>query len=125
MNVPENLLYTDEHEWVKIDNTIATIGITDYAQGELGDIVFIEFPDLNSKFKKGESMGTIEAVKTVSDIYMPISGKIVELNDALNDRPETVNNNPFNNGWMLRVQITDMDEVSELMDSKQYITFIS
>ena len=125
MNVPENLLYTDEHEWVKIDNTIATIGITDYAQGELGDIVFIEFPDLNSKFKKGESMGTIEAVKTVSDIYMPISGKIVELNDALNDRPETVNNNPFNNGWMLRVQITDMGEVSELMDSKQYITFIS
>ena len=125
MNVPENLLYTDEHEWVKIDNTIATIGITDYAQGELGDIVFIEFPDLNSKFKKGESMGTIEAVKTVSDIYMPISGKIVELNDALNDRPETVNNNPFNNGWMLRVQITDMDEVSELMDSKHYITFIS
>ena len=125
MNVPENLLYTDEHEWVKIDNAIATIGITDYAQGELGDIVFIEFPDLNSKFKKGESMGTIEAVKTVSDIYMPISGKIVELNDALNDRPETVNNNPFNNGWMLRVQITDMDEVSELMDSKQYITFIS
>lgn len=125
MNVPENLLYTDEHEWVKIDNAIATIGITDYAQGELGDIVFIEFPDLNSKFKKGESMGTIEAVKTVSDIYMPISGKIVELNDALNDRPETVNNNPFNNGWMLRVQITDMGEVSELMDSKQYITFIS
>ena len=125
MNVPENLLYTDEHEWVKIDNTIATIGITDYAQGELGDIVFIEFPDLNSKFKKGESMGTIEAVKTVSDIYMPISGKIVELNDALNDRPETVNNNPFNNGWMLRVQITDIGEVSELMDSKQYITFIS
>jgi glycine cleavage system H protein len=125
MNVPENLLYTDEHEWVKIDNAIATIGITDYAQGELGDIVFIEFPNLNSKFKKGESMGTIEAVKTVSDIYMPISGKIVELNDALNDRPETVNNNPFNNGWMLRVQITDMDEVSELMDSKQYITFIS
>jgi glycine cleavage system H protein len=125
MNVPENLLYTDEHEWVKIDNAIATIGITDYAQGELGDIVFIEFPNLNSKFKKGESMGTIEAVKTVSDIYMPISGKIVELNDALNDRPETVNNNPFNNGWMLRVQITDMDEVSELMNSKQYITFIS
>ena len=125
MNVPKNLLYTDEHEWVKIDDTIATIGITDYAQGELGDIVFIEFPELNSKFKKGESMGAIEAVKTVSDIYMPISGKIVELNDALNDSPETVNNSPFNNGWMIRVQITGMDEVSELMDSKKYITFIS
>ena len=125
MNIPENLLFTDEHEWVNIDDNIAIIGITDYAQGELGDIVFIEFPDVNSIFKKGESMGTIEAVKTVADIYMPITGKIVELNDALNDHPETVNNYPFNDGWILKLQITDMDEVSDLMDLEKYKTFIS
>ena len=125
MNVPKDLLFTDEHEWVKIDDNIATIGITDYAQGELGDIVFIEFPSLNSNYNKGESMGTIEAVKTVADIFMPISGQIIELNDFLNDNPETVNNNPFNDGWILKLQIKDMDEVSDLMDSKKYRTFIS
>ena len=125
MNVPKDLLFTDEHEWVKIDDNIATIGITDYAQRELGDIVFIEFPSLNSNYNKGESMGTIEAVKTVADIYMPISGQIIELNDVLNDNPETVNNNPFNDGWILKLQIKDMGEVSDLMDSKKYKTFIS
>ncbi len=125
MNVPKDLLFTDEHEWVKIDDNIATIGITDYAQRELGDIVFIEFPSLNSNYNKGESMGTIEAVKTVADIFMPISGQIIELNDVLNDNPETVNNNPFNDGWILKLQIKDMGEVSDLMDSKKYKTFIS
>jgi|TARA_Y100001960_G_scaffold126432_1_gene134821 glycine cleavage system H protein len=125
VNVPKDLLFTDEHEWVKIDDNIATIGITDYAQRELGDIVFIEFPSLNSNYNKGESMGTIEAVKTVADIFMPISGQIIELNDVLNDNPETVNNNPFNDGWILKLQIKDMGEVSDLMDSKKYKTFIS
>ena len=125
MNVPKDLLFTDEHEWVKIDDNIATIGITDYAQRELGDIVFIEFPSLNSNYNKGESMGTIEAVKTVADIFMPISGQIIELNDVLNDNPETVNNNPFNDRWILKLQIKDMGEVSDLMDSKKYKTFIS
>tara|TARA_Y100000590_G_C15517398_1_gene937948 strand:+ start:622 stop:1005 length:384 start_codon:yes stop_codon:yes gene_type:complete len=125
VNVPKDLLFTDEHEWVKIDDNIATIGITDYAQEELGDIVFIEFPSLNSNYNKGESMGTIEAVKTVADIFMPISGQIIELNDVLNDNPETVNNNPFNDGWILKLQIKDMGEVSDLMDSKKYKTFIS
>ena len=124
MNVPKDLLFTDEHEWVKIDDNIATIGITDYAQGELGDIVFIEFPSLNSNYNKGESMGTIEAVKTVADIFMPISGQIIELNDVLNDNPETVNNNPFNDGWILKLQIKDMGEVSDLMDSKKYLSLI-
>ena len=125
MNVPKDLLFTDEHEWVKIDDNIATIGITDYAQRELGDIVFIELPSLNSNYNKGESMGTIEAVKTVADIFMPISGQIIELNDVLNNNPETVNNNPFNDGWILKLQIKDMGEVSDLMDSKKYKTFIS
>ena len=125
MNVPKDLLFTDEHEWVKINDNIATIGITDYAQGELGDIVFIEFPSLNSNYNKGESMGTIEAVKTVADIYMPISGQIIELNEVLNDNPETVNKNPFNDGWILKLQIKDMGEISDLMDLKKYKKFIS
>jgi len=125
MNFPENFLFTDDHEWVDINDDIATIGITDYAQGELGDIVFIEFPDLNTEFQKGESIGTIEAVKTVADIYMPLSGKIVALNDELNDNPSLVNNNPFDKGWMLKVQIMHKDEVSELMNTEKYNNFTS
>lgn len=125
MNFPENFLFTDDHEWVDINDDIATIGITDYAQGELGDIVFIEFPDLNTEFQKGESIGTIEAVKTVADIYMPLSGKIVALNDELNDDPSLVNNNPFDKGWMLKVQIMHKDEVSELMNTEKYNNFTS
>jgi len=125
MNVPENVLFTDDHEWVDINGDIATIGITDYAQGELGDIVFIEFPDLNTEFQKGESIGTIEAVKTVADIYMPLSGKIVALNDELNHDPSLVNNNPFDKGWMLKVQIMHKDEVSELMNTEKYNNFTS
>ena len=125
MNFPENFLFTDDHEWVDINGDIATIGITDYAQGELGDIVFIEFPDLNTEFQKGESIGTIEAVKTVADIYMPLSGKIVALNDKLNDNPSLVNNYPFKEGWMLKVQIMLSDEVSELMNTEKYNNFIS
>ena len=125
MNFPEKLLFTDDHEWVGINGDIATIGITDYAQGELGDIVFIEFPNLNTEFQKGESIGTIEAVKTVADIYMPLSGKIVALNDKLNDNPSLVNNYPFKEGWMLKVQIMLSDEVSELMNTEKYNNFIS
>ena len=125
MNVPENILFTDDHEWVEINGEIATIGISDYAQGELGDIVFIEFPDLNTEFKKGESIGTIEAVKTVADIYMPLSGKIVALNDILNDNPSMVNNSPYNEGWMLKLQIINTDEVSELMNTEKYKSFTS
>ena len=125
MNVPENFLFTDDHEWVDINGDIATIGITDYAQGELGDIVFIEFPDLNTEFQKGESIGTIEAVKTVADIYMPLSGKIVALNDELNDDPSLVNNSPFDKGWMIKVQIMRKDEVSELMNTEKYNNFTS
>ena len=125
MNTPENFLFTDDHEWVDINGNIATIGITDFAQSELGDIVFIEFPDLNTEFNKGESIGTIEAVKTVADIYMPLSGKIVSLNDELNDNPSLVNNNPFKEGWMIKLQINHLDEVSELMNTEKYNNFIS
>ena len=125
MNFPENFVFTDDHEWVDINGDVATIGITDYAQGELGDIVFIEFPDLNTEFQKGESIGTIEAVKTVADIYMPLSGKIVALNDELNHDPSLVNNNPFDKGWIIKVQIMHRDEVSELMNTEKYNNFTS
>tara|TARA_B100001559_G_scaffold115868_1_gene97313 strand:- start:1 stop:384 length:384 start_codon:yes stop_codon:yes gene_type:complete len=125
MNIPENILFTNDHEWVEINGEIATIGISDYAQGELGDIVFIEFPDLNTEFKKGESIGTIEAVKTVADIYMPLSGKIVALNDILNDNPSLVNNSPYNEGWMFKSQIINIDEFSELMNTEKYKSFTS
>ena len=125
MNVPETFLFTDDHEWVDINGDIATIGITDFAQGELGDIVFIEFPDLNTEFNKGQSIGTIEAVKTVADIYMPLSGKIVALNDELNNNPSLVNNDPFKDGWMIKVEIMHLDEVSELMNKEKYNNFTS
>ena len=125
MKVLDDLLYTDEHEWVKIDGNLATIGITDYAQGELGDIVFIEYPELNSSYNKGESIRTIEAVKTVADIYMPLSGMIIELNEVLNDNPDIVNSNPFDEGWMLKLQISNMDENLNLMNAEKYKTFIS
>ena len=105
MNTPENLLYTSEHEWIKIDGEIATIGVTDFAQSELGDIIFLEFPDLNSVFNKGDIFGTIEAVKTVSDLYMPIDGEICEINDTLNDNPEKVNEDPYKDGWMVKIKI--------------------
>ena len=120
MNIPENLLYTSEHEWIKIDGEIATIGITDFAQGELGDIIFLEFPDLNSVFNTGDIFGTIEAVKTVSDLYMPIDGKICEVNDILNDNPEKVNKDPYEEGWMVKIKIDKNISLDGLLDAKKY-----
>ena len=106
MNHPDNLMYTSEHEWVKIENNIATVGITDFAQGELGDIIFLEFPDVDESFNEGDVFGTIEAVKTVSDLFMPVSGKIVEVNEALNDDPENVNSSPYDSGWMVKIELS-------------------
>ena len=125
MNIPENLLYTSEHEWIKIDGKIATIGITDFAQSELGDIIFLEFPALNSVFNKGEIFGTIEAVKTVSDLYMPIDGEICEINDILNDNPEKVNEDPYKDGWMVKVKIDKSVSLDGLLDSNQYNQLIT
>ena len=125
MNIPENLLYTSEHEWIKIDGEIATIGVTDFAQSELGDIIFLEFPDLNSVFNKGDIFGTIEAVKTVSDLYMPIDGEICEINDALNDSPEKVNEDPYKDGWMVKVKIDKSVSLDGLLDSNQYNQLIT
>lgn len=125
MNIPKNLLYTSEHEWVKIEGNTATIGITDFAQGELGDIIFIEFPDLDAVFNVGDIFGTIEAVKTVSDLYMPLEGKIVEVNNILNDNPEKVNEDPYGKGWMVKIIIDENAIKNQLLNSKKYNQLIT
>ena len=124
MNHPKNLMYTSEHEWVKLEGNIATIGITDFAQSELGDIIFLEFPNIDEHFSSGDVFGTIEAVKTVSDIYMPLTGKVIDINEDLNDSPEEVNDDPYENGWMVKIQIEDNIDKSELLDSQSYTELI-
>jgi glycine cleavage system H protein len=120
MNVPENLLYTDQHEWVLLEEDIATVGITDYAQSELGDIVFLELPSVGSKVTRGDAFGSIEAVKAVSDMFAPISGEVVEVNDTLSETPELVNQSPFDKGWMIRVRISDESEQESLLTPEAY-----
>ena len=120
MNILESLLYTKEHEWVKIDKNIATIGITDFAQSELGDIVFVEIESVGKSLKEGEIFGTVEAVKTVSDLYMPIAGKVIEMNTILNDNPEIVNTDAYNDGWMIKVEIDNEDTIGNLLDADAY-----
>ncbi len=124
MNVPENLKYTKEHEWARIEGDIAIIGITDYAQGELGDIVYLELPEVGSEIAKDESFGTVEAVKAVSDLYAPLSGEVVEVNEALQDAPETVNSDPYGEGWLIKVKIKNPGEIDDLLDSTDYKALI-
>jgi glycine cleavage system H protein len=125
MNVPTDLLYTSDHEWVNVVGNVATIGITDFAQSELGDIVFVEFPELNSTVEKGQSAGSIEAVKTVADLYMPISGTVIAVNENLDDNPEAVNDTPYGDGWMVKVEIANQDEISDLLNATAYDDLIS
>jgi glycine cleavage system H protein len=125
MNVPTNLLYTSDHEWVSVVANVATIGITDYAQGELGDIVFVEFPVLNSTVEKGQSVGSIEAVKTVADLYTPISGTVIAVNENLDNNPEAVNDTPYGDGWMVKIEIANQDEISDLLTATTYENLIS
>ena len=120
MTIPDNLKYTTDHEWISFDGNIATIGITDYAQGELGDIVYVDIDADLTEIEKGQSVGTIEAVKTVSDLFGPLTGKVVELNSALADSPELINNDPYGNGWMLKVEFTNESELNDLLDSAGY-----
>lgn len=124
MNIPENLKYTKEHEWVLVEGNIGTIGVTDYAQGELGDVVYIDIDPSLSEFSKGSSIGTIEAVKTVSDIFAPFSGKVIELNESLKDFPETVNSDPYGKGWMIKAEITNPSELDDLLDAAAYRALI-
>ena len=124
MNIPQDLRYTKEHEWIKLEGNIATIGITDYAQQELGDIVYVEVQTVGETLEQHAVFGTVEAVKTVSDLFLPISGKILELNATLQQAPETVNSDPYNAGWMVRVEVANLDEVEALLDSEAYKGFL-
>ena len=120
MNLPNDLKYTKEHEWVRIDGNILTVGITDHAQSELGDIIFIEFPELNQMISKDEPFGTIEAVKTVADLFGPVSGKVIEINEALEDNPDLVNSDCYGQGWIVKINCTDDSQLDDLLDSEKY-----
>ena len=120
MNIPYELKYTKDHEWIRIDGDIATVGITDFAQGELGDIVYVEVETLDETIEKDEVFGTVEAVKTVSDLFLPLSGEIIELNELLEDEPEKVNTDPYGDGWMIKVKISDASEIESLMSEADY-----
>ena len=124
MNVPANLKYTKDHEWLKTEGDVAWIGITDYAQHELGDIVFIEVETVGESLEKHESFGTIEAVKTVSDIFMPVSGEILEFNETLTTQPETINKDPYEKGWIVKIRMTRPEEANALMDAAAYSAMI-
>ncbi len=120
MNIPQDLKYTKDHEWIKIEGSSATIGITDFAQNELGDIVYVDISSVGQEVKQHEVFGTVEAVKTVSDLYMPISGKVTEFNKSLESAPEKVNSDPYGEGWMVKISIGNAGEVSELLSADQY-----
>jgi len=120
MNIPENLLYTNEHEWVLLDGDVATIGITDYAQGELGDIVFVDLPQKNSQAKQMQPFGTIEAVKTVSDLYAPLSGEIIDVNASLSEKPELINTDCYKAGWLIKIKVADKSEIQNLLAPADY-----
>ena len=124
MEIKENLSYTNDHEWIKIDGNTALVGITDFAQSELGDIVFIEVETTGEDLNKNEVFGTVEAVKTVSDLFIPVSGKVLEFNSALEDNPELVNESPYEEGWIVKIEISNLDEISDLLDSKAYKSLI-
>ena len=124
MNIPANLKYTKDHEWVSIDGDIATVGITEFAQSELGDIVYVEVETLDQELEKEEVFGTVEAVKTVSDLFLPLSGEIIEFNDSLESEPEKVNSDPYGDGWMVKIKIANVSEIEELLSSEEYASII-
>jgi len=124
MTVPAELKYTAEHEWIRVEGDEIVVGVTEFAQGELGDVVFIEIETEGETLTKGETFGTIEAVKTVSDLYMPVDGEVVKVNPALEDTPELVNSEPFEGGWMIRIKVTDASQLDDLMSADAYSTLI-
>jgi glycine cleavage system H protein len=124
MNVPGNLLYTKDHEWIRIEGDMGYVGITDFAQGELGEIVFIEIETLGEVLKREEVFGSIEAVKTVSDMFMPVTGEILEVNPSLGKSPDLVNKDPYGNGWIVRVKISDLSEVNDLLTAEKYLALL-
>ncbi|CAM4058344.1 glycine cleavage system protein GcvH [Gillisia limnaea] len=124
MNIPQELKYTKDHEWVKIDGDVATVGVTDFAQGELGDIVYVEVETVGETLEREEVFGTVEAVKTVSDLFSPLSGEVIEFNNSLEDAPEKVNSDPYGEGWMVKIKIADQNEISGLMSPEDYKALI-
>jgi glycine cleavage system H protein len=124
MSIPANLKYTKDHEWVSINGDVATIGITHFAQSELGDIVYVEVETLDQTLEKDEVFGTVEAVKTVSDLFLPMTGEIIEFNEDLESNPETVNSDPYGAGWMVKVKVSDLSQLDELLDSEAYASLI-
>ena len=124
MNVPSNLKYTKDHEWIRIDGDIATVGVTDFAQGELGDIVYVEVETVDETLDVEEVFGTVEAVKTVSDLFLPLSGEIVEFNESLETEPEKVNSDPYGEGWMIKIKISYPEQISDLLSSEDYKSII-
>ena len=124
MNIPDNLKYTKEHEWLRIDGNNAYVGITDFAQGELGDIVFVELPNMDDNFSQNDIFGTIEAVKTLADLYIPISGRIIEINDKLESQPELINSDPYGEGWIVKIEISDSEEMNSLLSNNDYAGLI-
>ena len=120
MNIPKDLKYTKDHEWISIDGDVATVGITDFAQRELGDIVYVEVETVGETLEADDVFGTVEAVKTVSDLFLPVSGEIIEFNDSLQETPEDVNSDPYLKGWMIRLKVNNKDDLNELLNSEQY-----
>ncbi len=125
MNIPDTLKYTKDHEWVSIEGNIATVGITDFAQGELGDIVYVEIETVGEALSQHDVFGTVEAVKTVSDLFLPLSGTVVEKNDGLDSNPESVNQDPYGSGWMVKIEMSNPDEVKDLLTAAQYAELIN
>ncbi|MDD7913605.1 glycine cleavage system protein GcvH [Polaribacter ponticola] len=124
MNIPAELKYTKDHEWIKIEGNIATVGITDFAQGELGDIVYVDVDTLDDTVEEGEVFGSVEAVKTVSDLFMPLTGEVIEFNEELEDEPELVNTDPYDKGWMIKIEFSDDSELEKLLDAETYQSLI-
>ena len=124
MDIPDNLLYSEDHEWIEVEDNLCRIGITEYAQGELGDIIFMELPEVGLEVSKGDSVGTIEAVKTVADVYSPINGEVIEVNLSLEDNPELLNNDPYGDGWIIKIKPSNEINASEHLTSSQYKKFI-
>ncbi len=125
MQFPEELRYTKEHEWIRVENGVGTVGITDFAQHELGDVVFVELPAVGTAFTKGQAFGVVESVKAVSDIYVPIGGKVAEINGELDPKPELVNQEPYGAGWLIRLEVSDAAELDDLMDADAYRRYTS
>ena len=120
MNFPQNLKYTNEHEWIRVEGAIPYVGVTDYAQGQLGDIVFVDIPTVGETLEAGETFGTIEVVKTISDLFLPLAGEILEQNEALEENPELVNKDPYGEGWLIKMKPTDIKAVEDLLDAEAY-----